>query len=243
MIEGLDRLGEFGIFTGLDPDELAAVARIARVEEFAAGVRLTEEGAEADRLYLFLAGKATVRVHTGEGLDGILDEVSAGEELGWSAVTKPYRYTATSETTEPVQAIVLDGADLRRLAESDHRLGYSIAKGAGEIIARRYGRAIGTRRDAWEKDLRAFRGAERVVWDNGELRLTTEAVLLGANTGQPDVVPLEAVHEVTVEDNRLTIHAAGGDVRSPVLDDPEELAALIRDELRRLRLPHRRVGS
>lgn len=35
---------------------------------------------------------------------------------------------------------------------------------------------------------------------------------------------------------------AGGEVSSWVLDDPEELAALIRDGVRRVRFPYRRVG-
>ncbi len=243
MIEPLDRLREFSIFAGLGPDELAAVAQISRVEDYPAGTRLIEEGAEADRLYLLLAGKVIVTVHTLDGPDGVLDEVTAGEELGWAVVTKPYRYIATGETTEPVEAIVIDGADLRRLAETNHHVGWSIAKGTSEIIARRYGRAIGSHRDLWEKDMRAFRGMERVVWDNGEIQLTTEAVLFGVDTDSPDVVPLEAVHEVKVEDGCLVLVAMGGDVRSPVLDDPEELAALVRDEVRRSRFPRRRVGS
>lgn len=243
MMERLDRLREFSIFGGLGPDELAAVAQISRVEDYPAGTRLIEEGAEADRLYLLLTGKVIVRVHTPDGLDGVLDEVTAGEELGWAAVTKPYRYMATGETTEPVEAIVIEGADLRRLAETNHHLGCSIAKETSEIIARRYGRAIESRRDLWGKDLRAFRGMERVVWDNGEIQLTTEAVLFGVDTGSPDVVPLEAVHEVKVEDGCLVLIAMGGDVRSAVLDDPEELAALVRDEVRRSRFPRRRVGS
>jgi CRP-like cAMP-binding protein len=241
MIEGLDRLGEFDIFTELDPRELTEVAQIAKVEEFPPGARLTVQGDNADRLYLLLSGNATIEVHTTEGLSGILDEVPAGEELGWSALTGPYIYSGTAETTEPVRAIVIEGADLRRLAESDHRLGYHLAKGTSELIARRYGRVVGARPARWPKDLRALRGAERIVWDNGEIQLTTEAVLLGTKIGQPDVVPLEAIQSVTVEGDRLTVHLAEGDVTSPVLDDPEELAELIRGEVRRTRLPYRRV--
>jgi len=241
MIEGLDRLGEFGIFTELGLEELRQVAQIAKVEEFPPGTRLAEQGAEADRLYLLLSGSATIEVHTQEGVDGVLDEVSGGEELGWSALTGPYRYTATAVTTEPVRAIVIGGADLRRLGETDHRLGYRIAKGTSELIAHRYDRVIGTRPEKWAKDLRALWGAERIVWDNGEIQLTTEAVLLGTNAAQPDIVPLEAIQSVTVEGDRLAVHMAEGDVRSPALDDPEELAELIRGEVRRMRLPYRRV--
>ena len=243
MVDLADRLGEFGIFAELDSAELAAVAGVSRVEDFDAGATLTEEGAEAKHLYLFLKGKATVMVRYPDGDSGVLDEVSAGDELGWSAVTKPYRYTATARATEPVQAIVIDGVDLRRLAEQNHHLAYGISQGAIAIVARRYGRAIGGQQDLREKDLRAFGGEERVIWDNGEIQLTTEAVLFEAHTDSPDVVPLEAINEVTVEDGHVVLRATAGDVRSSRLDAAEELAALIWDETRRIRLPYRRVGS
>ncbi|MCX8033557.1 MAG: Crp/Fnr family transcriptional regulator [Thermoleophilia bacterium] len=243
MAELTDQLKDFGIFAELDPEQIKRVASISCVREYPVGTQLTGEGQHADFLYLILAGKATVKVRHPDGGTGVLDEVGPGDELGWSVITPPYRYTATSEVTEPVRAIVIKGSDLRALAEQDHRLGYLVSQGALKIVARRYGRAIGSYEDLRAKDLRAFGGQERVIWDNGKVRLTTEAVLFEADTDTPDVIPLEAVHEVEVQEERLVLRAAGGDVCSPPVEHVQELASLVRDEVRRIRLAYRRVGS
>ena len=51
-------LRQFSIFAELDAEELDSIAEISHVQEFETGEELTAEGAEAERLYLFLKGKA-----------------------------------------------------------------------------------------------------------------------------------------------------------------------------------------
>lgn len=243
MSDRLERLRGFGLLGGLDETELEAVHRLALEQTYAPGARLTEEGAAADLLYLFLDGRAVVTVSLPEGGQGVLDEVRAGEVLGWSAVMAPYRYTASAVATEAVRALVLRSADLRRLFEREHHLGYCVVRNAGEIVARRYGRAIGGWEDLREKDLRALGGAERVIWENGDIQVTTEAVLLEVAGGSPEVIPLETILSVETDGDRLLIHAVGGDVATGGLADAGKVAALLSDEVRRIRLPHRRVGD
>ena len=102
------------------------------------------------------------------------------------------------------------------------------------------GRPLGDYGDLLEKDLRAFSGEERVIWDNGELQLTTEAVLIGLKTDFPDVIPLDALYDATVEERCVVLKMKYGDDRYCVLDKPEELAALIREQIFRPRYAHRR---
>lgn len=237
---GVDRLREFSIFADLSQAESETIARIARIETFPSGTRLTTEGAPAEHLYLFLRGVAVVKVTCPDGKEGLVDEVGPGEILGWSAVTEPYRYTATATTSKESQAIVLDGPPLRELFESNHGMGYQVLKGIGDVISRRYGRAIVSCGSVRERDLCAFQGEERVIWDNGELQLTSEAVLIGMNTDSPNVLPLEVIYDVTVSDGCVVLHVKDGDVRSPVLERPEDLAALVHDEIRRTRFAYRR---
>jgi CRP-like cAMP-binding protein len=239
----VERLRGFRLLNGLEEAELEQVAKIATEETFPAGTRLTEEGTAADRLYLFLDGRAEVRVGLPEGHEGVLDEVRAGEVLGWSAVMAPYRYTASAWAKEEVHAIVLRSEELRRLFDSEHHLGYCVVRNAGEIVARRYGRAIGGWEELRDKDLRALHGAERVIWENGDIQLTTEAILLEVGSGSPEVIPLETVLGVEVDGDCLVLRAVGGDARTGELADAARLAALVSDEVRRLRLPHRRVGE
>ena len=240
---GSEELHRFKIFAALDSADLDAVAKIAHVKEYATGQELTTEGEDADRLYLFLRGRAVVKVHSPEGVEVLIDQVAPGELLGWSAAVDPHVYTASSWTTEPSEVIVVPGPELRRLCETNKHIGYAVAKGIGEVISRRFGHAIGKHGDLREKDLRAFSGGEHVLWENGEIQLTTEAVLIGMGGDSPEVVPLDALLDTEVRGDVVIFHAHGGDVSSPPLDQPGQLAALVRDAMLRTRRAHRRSGE
>jgi hypothetical protein len=153
---------------------------------------------------------------------------------------EPYVYTASSWAIEPCEAIVVNGDGLRDLCTANRPLGYQVTKGVGEIISRRFGRVFGVRGDLRAKDERAFAGPERIVWENGELQLTTQAVLIGMETGSPDVIPIETLLDVEVEGDRVIFRLHDGDVNSPPLDDARHVAALTRDEMTRTRYAQRR---
>ncbi len=237
---GIDELHHFKILKDLDFADLDSIGRIARVRQFDAGVELTTEGAAADELYLFLSGRAAVKVRDPDGRQVLIDEVGAGDILGWSAAMEPYIYTASAWATEPSEAIVVNGDGLRDLCATNKRLGYQVTKGIGEVISRRFGRVVGIHDDLRAKDVRAFEGPERVVWDNGELQLTTQAVLMGMSTKSPEVIPLDALLDVDVENSCIIFRLHDGDVCSPPFDGAEQLAALARDEMLRTRFAQRR---
>jgi hypothetical protein len=65
-------------------------------------------------------------------------------------------------------------------------------------------------------------------------------VLIGMDSDSPEVLPLEAVYDVEVQSDCVVFHAHGGDVCSPPVDDPQRLAALTEDEMRRTRYARRR---
>ncbi|GAB4244084.1 MAG: hypothetical protein Kow00129_03530 [Thermoleophilia bacterium] len=81
---------------------------------------------------------------------------------------------------------------------------------------------------------------ERVLFDNGYIQLTTAAVLIGMNTDAPDVIPLDTLYDVTVDGRCITLKVKDGDDQQCFLDDPTELADLIRDQMFRPRLSHSR---
>ncbi len=238
--QGIDEMHRFKIFRDLDFGELGAIGRISQVRDVGKGDLLTVEGASADELYLFLSGSADVKVRDPEGRQVLIDQVGPGEVLGWSAAMQPHIYTASAWAAEPSKIIVVSGPMLRELIACNQHLGYQVTKGIGEVISRRFGRAVGVRGDLRAKDMRAFDGPERVVWDNGELQLTTEAVLIGMATDSPEVIPLEALQGVDVMDGQVVFRMARGDVWSPQVREPEQLAALTRDAMDRTRHAQRR---
>jgi hypothetical protein len=153
---------------------------------------------------------------------------------------EPYVYTASAWATEPSQAIVVNGEGLRGLCATNRRLGFQVTRGIGEVITRRFGRAVGIRGNLLAKDVRAFSGPERVVWDNGQVQLTNQAVLMGMGTDGPEVIPLETLLDVEVGDGCVVFRLREGEVHSPPLDEPEHFAALTRGEMTRTRMAHRR---
>lgn len=241
--QGLAELANFPVFAGLDVADLDAIGRISYVQEFEAGEELMTEGATADKLYLILKGKVEVKVRSPEGRQVLIDELGPGEMLGWGAVMEPHIYAGSAWTAEPSELIVVDGESLRELCERNQRLGYHIVRAVGETISKRFGQAFGPGAELRAKDLRAFSGEERVIWDNGQLQLTSRAVLIDMGTDSPEVLPLEAVYDVEVQADCVIFHAHGGDVVSPPLDKPEQLAALVCDEVRRTRYARRRKGG
>ena len=239
-VHGPDELHQFKIFAELDVADLDSIARIADIREFQIGEELTVDGAAADQLYLFLTGKAEVWVSCPGGDQALIDEVGPGEVLGWSAVIEPYLYTASGRTTERSEVIVINANRLRELFDANKNLGYKVVKAVGEVISRRFGQAVGSCEDLRAKDLRAFSGEERLVWEKGELQLTTEAVLIGMGSDGPDVIPLDSIHKVEVRSGCVLFHVHSGDIYSPPLDDAELLAALVHDQMLRPRYAQRR---
>jgi CRP/FNR family transcriptional regulator, cyclic AMP receptor protein len=149
---GVHELHRFKILRGLDLRELDAITQISHFQEFQKGDLLTTEGALADQLYLFLKGGADVRVRDADGCQVQVDEIGPGDVLGWSAVMDPCIYTASAWALGPSEAMVVSGPQLRELMAADTRLGYEMTKGVGEVISRRFGRAVGVRGDLRAKD-------------------------------------------------------------------------------------------
>jgi CRP/FNR family cyclic AMP-dependent transcriptional regulator len=162
MLSGIAALRQFRLFAELEEVDFESVGRISRVEDFARGEKLMTEGAPADEIYLFLKGRAVVKVRTPKGLQVSIDELGPGELLGWGAMMEPYVYGASAWITEPATTIVVNGPELRTLCETNRRIGYQVSKGIGEVMSKRLGRVVGSQQEgalSWHdvQQLRRFR--------------------------------------------------------------------------------------
>lgn len=109
-----------------------------------------------------------------------------------------------------------------------------------ETFCHKCGASLGKLSDLQKSGIQAGSAEERVLWDNGDIQLTTDAVLIGMSSDAPDVVPLETVYDVIVEDRCVVLKVKDGDDRYCMLDDPAELADLVKDQMERPRLAHER---
>jgi hypothetical protein len=96
--------------------------------------------------------------------------------------------------------------------------------------------------DLWQHEgfrrsgLAAGLGDERILWDNGHIQLTTEAVLIDMDTDAPDVVPLGTISATEVRDGCLVLKIKDETEKYCALEAPAELEALVRDHMFRPRL-------
>ena len=128
-MEGLERiLRGHPFFAGLHADFCDLVCGCARNVRFEADRYLAREGDSADQLYLLREGRVALEMTApGRGTITLLT-LEAGELVGVSWLIPPYRWTHDARALEPVRAIALDAACLRRKCEEDHDLGYELMK-------------------------------------------------------------------------------------------------------------------
>jgi hypothetical protein len=60
-------------------------------------------------------------------------------------------------------------------------------------------------------------------------------------TATPDVVPLDTIYDVVLEERCVVLKVKDGDDKYCMLEDPGELAALLKDQMMRGRLSHGRT--
>src|SRR3954463_11732537 len=108
-------LGAVPVFETLGPEDLRRVAEVAVPRRFAAQQVIFREGDESDTCYIVRNGHArAVREH-GDGRTLTLAHFGPGDIFGELAMFDDERRSATIETLDPVDAIAVLGADMRRL--------------------------------------------------------------------------------------------------------------------------------
>ena len=114
------------------------------------------------------------------------------------------------------------------------------ANSDADTFCRTCGAALGKLSDLQHSGIQAGAGEERTLWEKGDITLTTQAVLIGMDSDSPDVIPLETIYEVVQEERCVVLRVKDGDDKFCMLEDPSELAALVKDLMSRSRLAHER---
>jgi CRP-like cAMP-binding protein len=136
-VTGPGPLDGFPVLARLTAAQRAAVAATAREESFPAGTVLFTESQPAAGCWLIRDGHVALATPApGRGLI-VVHTLGPGDVLGWSWLVPPCRWRYTATTAGPVSAVRLDTARLRALADADPALGYPLALGLLEAVARR----------------------------------------------------------------------------------------------------------
>jgi len=113
--DAIELLSHVPVFETLGPRELTQVAALTVPRSFEAGHVIFREDDQSDTCYIVRVGHArAVREH-GDGRTLTLAHFGPGDIFGELAMFDDERRSATIETLDPVDAIAILGADMRRL--------------------------------------------------------------------------------------------------------------------------------
>ena len=110
-------LQKSALFSGLDGEQLGAMAELCTVEFFASGSTIYIEEHHGTILYLVQKGEAEIFYSMGEEGDVKVDRAGPGEVIGCSALFEPYMYNATVRACTDVTAIAMNIVQLRELLQ------------------------------------------------------------------------------------------------------------------------------
>ena len=104
---------------GLSADHVNFLTSCATIRRFASQQELFHEGEDADHFYLILSGEVTLETVVPGTAVATIQNVGAGQALGWSWLYPPYRWHFTARTIEPTEVISFEAASLRNKSEED----------------------------------------------------------------------------------------------------------------------------
>lgn len=122
---------------GMSADLVTTLAACAMPMAFEAGQLIFREGEIANRFYLLLEGHVQLEAEAPDRPAVPVDQLGAGDVLGWSWLFPPYTWNFTARAIEPVKAVFFYGTWLRDRTETDLPLGYELMKRTAMVLTRR----------------------------------------------------------------------------------------------------------
>ena len=126
-------LRKYDIFLDLEPNELAALAKIADVVHASEGETIINEGQPARTFYVMDQGNLMVAFKDGRALT----LHGHGEVVGWSAIIHPTHYAGDVICLTDCSFIAFPGRELLRLVQSNVATGTKIMRLVSERVANR----------------------------------------------------------------------------------------------------------
>lgn len=130
-------LSEHPFVKELDIDQLNILAEHAHIATFEAHELLFAKGDEATRFFLVSTGRVAVEIAYSNREPIPIQNIKAGEVLGWSWLIAPHYWRFDARALERTQAIIIDGEKIRDICETNHELGYQLLKRFTQIISQR----------------------------------------------------------------------------------------------------------
>jgi CRP-like cAMP-binding protein len=124
----------------LTDEEIEKIVPLCVEENHPAGTELYREGDPADKLYIVKKGKTALDLkNTMSPYDPpsrmIVDMISPGETMGWSALVEPHIYTLSCKCAEDCSLISISGPGLKDLISRECQIGLKMMTAIAKIIS------------------------------------------------------------------------------------------------------------
>lgn len=136
-------LRRYPFFASLDESQLRAVAMLSEEVEMESGAFVFESDKPADALYVLVEGSLDLYYVVANPEDPVLkkefflNEFSAGDIIGISALIEPYTYTASVRASAPSKVIRIEASGLRALSELDTTVQAGLMKAMAKAAMQR----------------------------------------------------------------------------------------------------------
>ena len=130
-------LKQVPLFTDLTEAELEHIAPLCRMIEGKEGDCLIRERHEVRSIYFIVEGEASIIKEMDIDIHIPIATARNGAILGEMALLENAPASATVEAKGLFKALVIDRVEFNRLMDSDHHIGYKIARKLGQIESAR----------------------------------------------------------------------------------------------------------
>ncbi len=128
------------LFAGLTEGDAARVLALGSHSNLPAGAVLFNLGDAADSLFMLERGRIALTLPMqvrGEQQDVLIEERSAGQALGWSALVPPHRFTLKAKALVDSEVIALPRIALSEHLSAHPAVGYLVTRNVSAVVGQR----------------------------------------------------------------------------------------------------------
>jgi CRP/FNR family transcriptional regulator, cyclic AMP receptor protein len=130
-------LRRYTYFAGIGEEAIKQIAMFAEEKSIPANTRIFNEGDPVSHMLIVVKGEVNIEFLLGNGELRVIDTMSDGDLLGWSALIEPYKMTANGTTVKTTDLVRIDAVKLRQLCEKDSLAGYRLLTQIAKLLAHR----------------------------------------------------------------------------------------------------------
>jgi CRP-like cAMP-binding protein len=132
--------GNFDLLNGLSRTNVESTLALGTRISLSSGDELFRLGTDADCLYLIAHGQVSLTLPMqvrGQERDVLVEERTAGQTVGWSALIPPHRFTLRAVATVETEVIALSREDLQKHLADYPEIGYMVSLNLAAVIGQR----------------------------------------------------------------------------------------------------------